>query len=98
MTTETNGTDDGFDGDPNWDGKMEKIVHSEEELDDERDVFSLKLLLAGRSKVGERNLHVDVITGLILEKRGRWKSRSKPNFERTETVSIPHPQDSFPLH
>lgn len=67
MTTETDGTDDGFDSNPNWDGEMEKIMHSEEELDDERNVLSLKLLLTGRSEVGERDFHVDVVTSLILE-------------------------------
>jgi hypothetical protein len=41
LTAKTNGTDDRLDSDPKRDWKMEKIVDSEEELDDERNVFSL---------------------------------------------------------
>jgi len=76
---------------------MEKIVHSEEELDDERNVLSLKLLLTGRSEVGEGDFHVDVVTSLILEMRVNQHIAREAVQSGEKERSLPRPRDSFPL-
>jgi hypothetical protein len=53
LAAEADGPHDELDGDPDGDGEVEEVVHAEEELDDQRDVLAVKLLLAGRGEAAQ---------------------------------------------
>ena len=61
LATQADRADDALDGDPDRDGDVEQVVHAEEELHDERDVFVGRVFLARRSKAVRRSIIVVVV-------------------------------------